>query len=133
MIDSSSGQRAGGTARALTPTEQQVIAAILSEEILGMSDLRAQLGSARVLRNWQPEGSPSIDLATLPDTPRSPLRDSIVPVDATVVDENENYLGELILWLEDGRISSLEYAWVTDAMPCSLPAVESLRISRRTT
>lgn len=34
--------------------------------------------------------------------------------------------GELILWGVDGVITDLEYAWVTDAMPTSLPSREQV-------
>lgn len=38
-----------------------------------------------------------------------------------VVDDVGHVTGELILWIEDGRPSALEYAWYTDEPPSALP------------
>jgi len=133
MADSASESRQGDAPRPLTREEHEVIEAILSEDVPGVVELRAQLIGMRVLRHWSPAGSPSVDLVTSPGTSRSPLGESILPVDASVVDDNGEYAGELILWLTDGRISSLEYSWVTDSMPRSLPPVRNMRVGRRLT
>ncbi len=53
----------------------------------------------------------------------------MLSVDAHVYDEGGDYLGELIVWMAHGRLAALEYSWVTDSMPTSLPEVETLRIS----
>jgi hypothetical protein len=78
-----------------------------------------------------PAGSPSIDFIVIGGVHRVVLDEAILPVDAHVHDESGEYTGELLLWLEDGLLSSLEYAWVTDSMPDSLPEVERLRVSLR--
>lgn len=35
-------------------------------------------------------------------------------------------LGELMIWLKDGRLSGLEYAWVTDTAPAGMPEPEDV-------
>jgi hypothetical protein len=85
----------------------------------------------RVVDNWVPSGSPSIDLEVAVNAPLAPLNDPILPVDVLVYDDQDRYLGELIVWLSNGRLSALEYAWVTESMPLSLPPVEMLRVSPR--
>jgi hypothetical protein len=117
--------------RPLTVLEHQVIRAILVDGCPGVAELRAQLGSAKVSAKWQPSGSPSIDLDISADLPTAQVADGVLPVDAHVYDEAGNYVGELLVWLSGGRLSSLEFAWVTDEMPLSLPPVNSIRISRR--
>lgn len=117
--------------RPLTTLEHQVIRAILVDGCPGVAELRAQLDSAKVSAKWQPSGSPSIDLDISADLPTAQVANGVLPVDAHVYDEAENYVGELLVWLSGGRLSSLEFAWVTDEMPLSLPPVSSIRVSRR--
>lgn len=129
-IDALTG-RGAGLPRRLTPLEYQLIRAILTDDCPSGSDLKAQLASARVSGHWEPTGSPSIDLEADIDSPAAHLSDGVLPIDAHVYDANDNYVGELIIWISDGRLSALEYAWVTDEMPQALPPVDSLRISPR--
>ena len=117
--------------RPLTALEHQVIRAILVDGVPGVAELRAQLDSAKVSARWQPSGSPSIDLDISADLPAAQLADGVLPVDAHVYDEAENYVGELLVWLSGGRLSSLEFAWVTDEMPLSLPPVSSIRVGHK--
>ncbi|WP_225446707.1 hypothetical protein [Streptacidiphilus sp. PB12-B1b] len=44
---------------------------------------------------------------------------------AQVLDE----FGELLVWIEDGVLAALEYAWITDEMPAALSAVERIRLT----
>ena len=133
MVDSASDGEQGEAPRPLTRAEHDVIEAILSQDVPGVAELRTQLIGMRVLRHWSPTGSPSVDLETLPEAPRSPLAEHVFPVNANVINDNDEYVGELILWLTDGRISGLEFSWVTDSMPRSLPPVRNLQIGRSLT
>lgn len=117
--------------RPLTALETQVIGAILTDECPAADELRAQLKLARVSRAWPPTGSPSIDLEIPPDAPPAPISEAVLSMDVRVNDTRGRYTGELIVWLTDGRLSPLEYAWVTDSMPHSLPPVEELVVRRR--
>lgn len=84
--------------------------------------------------NWTGDwtgDSPSIVLELPADAPAADLLEPILPVDVRVYDKRGNYLGSLIVWLSNGRLSALEYAWITDTMPPSLPEVEMLRVSQR--
>lgn len=117
--------------RPLTALEYQVIRAILIDGVPGVAELRAQLESAKVSAQWQPVGSPSIDLDIPADLPTAHVAEGPCPVDAHVYDAAENYVGELLLWLSGGRLSSLEFAWVTDEIPLSLPPTSRIRVSRR--
>jgi hypothetical protein len=128
MSKDAEGDQDGGLPRPLTTLEQQVMAAILKDDWPGARELRAQLDTVRVTDNWAPSGSPSISLEVPSDAPAAPLDERMVPVETQVYDEQGNYIGELIVWLSNGRLSGLEYTWVTDEMPLSLPTVEMLRV-----
>ncbi|MFD8576724.1 hypothetical protein ACFV1H_15540 [Streptomyces virginiae] len=41
------------------------------------------------------------------------------------------HIGEILVWTDRGAtLAALEFAWVTDAMPTSLPAIVNGRLSR---
>lgn len=48
-----------------------------------------------------------------------------------VVDDRGHSIGELILWVEDGLPSSLEYAWYTEQPPTALPELDRVVIEPR--
>lgn len=125
------GRPSTGLARPLTSRERQVLTAIVAACPSGRGELLAQLATARVTGHWKPEGSPSVDLVVDDAAPAAPVNGPILPVDAHVYDEREEYLGELIVWLAEGRLSALEDAWLTDSVPGSLPPPEWLRMSPR--
>lgn len=53
---------------------------------------------------------------------------SPVPSSPTVVAEDGEPIGGLLLWLDDdGYIDCLEYWWVTDEMPTQLPAADQVQ------
>lgn len=98
--------------------------------------LRRQVEVALYDRPWF-EGSQSFDIHVPEDSPRywagkaagpgtqivpgcSVRLDSTRPVSVT------NYIGEVFLWVQDGRLDSLEYTWVTDEMPTELPRLDQL-------
>jgi len=49
-----------------------------------------------------------------------------VRVDGAVPDSDTNIIREAYSWLQDGRLSAMEYWWVTDEMPDSLPRLDQL-------
>ncbi|MGW5877206.1 hypothetical protein ACWFMI_11740 [Nocardiopsis terrae] len=114
--------------RELSPREKGVLEEILSRDIPGFEELRQQVQNARVSGNWGSD-LPSIDIEVPETTPRSSVRNIIAPVDVSVLGERGEYLGEILVWLDDGRISAVEYAWVSDSPPRELPEVRQLKIS----
>ena len=119
--------------RNLNDREREVIAHILSVEFDGVAQLRSQLGYATAQESWGPQGSPSFDIDVPPDCEPSSFAENLVPVTADVTDVDGSYEGELLLWVTDGKISALEYAWVTDNMPRQLPDIPSIALSVRRT
>jgi hypothetical protein len=49
-----------------------------------------------------------------------------VPGCAWVRDANGETIGTLLVWIDRGYISALEYGWVTDQRPTELPTVEQI-------
>ncbi|WP_157856342.1 hypothetical protein [Actinacidiphila yeochonensis] len=50
-------------------------------------------------------------------------------MDAHVHDPSGAYVGEILVWTDRGAaLAGLEFAWVTDEMPTSLPAVVNGRL-----
>jgi hypothetical protein len=66
-------------------------------------------------------------LRVSPDFPASHDVRSPVPNRPWLVDHDGQFIGMLLLWLDDsGYIDCLEYAWVTDQIPTQLPDPNSL-------
>ncbi|MFD4863507.1 hypothetical protein [Streptomyces atratus] len=114
--------------RSLNAAERAVLEHILASDFTGSSELRSQIGQAEVVATWSP-GSMSVDLRVLEPASRAPLNAGLVPVGAHVLDELGEYVGELLVWIEDGMLAGLEYAWITDEMPAALPTVERIRLT----
>jgi hypothetical protein len=52
---------------------------------------------------------------------------SPVPSRPTVLDQDGEMIGLLLLWLDkEGYIACLEYGWVTDDMPATLPTPDQI-------
>ncbi|MET8536922.1 hypothetical protein ACFRCW_33135 [Streptomyces sp. NPDC056653] len=111
--------------------EEVVLRHVLSAEFEGAQELRAQISLVEVVAVWG-LGSVSVDFRMRGRTAaRSAQREGHIPVDAEVVNEAGQYVGELLVWVHHGALAGLEYAWVTDEMPTALPAVESIRLRGR--
>jgi hypothetical protein len=113
--------------RALTELERELLTRVLSGDFVGGQELRAQLKQVQVSGAWA-EGSPSIDLQVIGSAVPALLTLSPVPIDAAVVDEAGAPVGELLVWLKDGMLAGLEYAWYTDAAPKVLPTPDRIRL-----
>lgn len=61
-----------------------------------------------------------LDPVDLPDGP-TPGR--------TFVYDGDELIGEVLVWLQHGRLSGLEQAWFTDEPPRQWPSPESLRLA----
>jgi hypothetical protein len=104
-----------------------VRAVLAAEEFPGQRELLTQVDGLRVV------GGPvtMLDLAVDGDFPRSPVDRNPVRNDvAWVYDEEGTPIGMLLVWTEDGYLSGLEYGWVTDEPPTTLPTVEQVRFDR---
>ncbi|MEU5372844.1 hypothetical protein ABZ362_28435 [Streptomyces sp. NPDC005951] len=116
--------------RPLNADERAVLEHVLSAEFVGASQLRSQLDRTEVIAVWGPD-SVSVDLRVRePCEHAAALATALVPVDAHVHDLSGAYVGEILVWTDRGAtLAALEFAWVTDEMPMSLPAVVDGRLS----
>jgi hypothetical protein len=106
--------------RLLTPQEAALlrkIVVVLSEEVAPA--LEAQIASALVV------GGPPTMLAIEvgDDVQRVGLDNGPIPVTAISAD------GEVLVWLTEGRLSALEYAWTSDAVPSGMPSADMVTVT----
>jgi hypothetical protein len=110
--------------RRLNPAEYRVMRHILLEEFDGHEALLAQLDRAEVVGSWGP-GSVSVDLR-VPDAAAAHGVSGPVPKRSLITDDNGELVGELILWVTEGVLSALEYAWYGDDAPRELPSPDAI-------
>lgn len=75
-------------------------------------------GSITMLALSIPSSSPHIGL------PDGPYPGPHADVHISVVDNAGNDIGGILLWIDAGRLSTLEYFWYTDDPPIELPPVD---------
>ncbi|MGA5041983.1 hypothetical protein ACPCA8_33840 [Streptomyces capoamus] len=115
--------------RPLNADERAVLEHVLSAEFVGASQLRSQLDRTEVIAVWGP-GSVSVDLRVREPRERAALPEALVPLDAQVHDPSGAYVGEILVWTDrGGTLAALEFAWVTDEMPATLPVVLDGRLN----
>ncbi|MFE5815377.1 hypothetical protein ACFQ6S_18470 [Streptomyces sp. NPDC056479] len=115
--------------RPLNADERAVLEHILSGEFVGASQLRSQLDHTEVIAVWGAD-SVSVDLQVREPCEHAALPEALVPVDGQVHDPSGAYVGEILVWTDRGTtLAALEFAWVTDEMPASLPAIVDGRLS----
>lgn len=109
--------------RALTGRESAMLTHLLSVPFNGAADLLAQIPFAQATGSWgTTEDSASIDLQVVSPTVRSAgCPDGPVPIEANIYDDSGEYAGEFLVWVENGRLSALEYATISDEVPTELP------------
>lgn len=118
----------GTAVRSFDELQVRLLRHLLSVQFRGVEELRRQLDVAKISKNWG-ETSASFDIVVPSDVPQASLADGPAPIEALVEDERGEYLGELILWISQGTISALEYAWVTDMPPVKLPDVGEISVA----
>lgn len=114
-------------ARELSRAEREVLEFVVSAGFEGADRLRAQLPRCRVVAIWA-AGQPSVDLAVPGTVAAARIPDGVLPSGAEVRDSAGRYLGEVLVWVENGYLSALEYAWVTDEAPDRLPDISMLKL-----
>jgi hypothetical protein len=93
----------------------------------GQTELLAQVPLLQI------DGGPITFLGLVVDrsaAPRSDFGDGPAPGFAGVFGEDAAPMGTLLLWIKDGYLSALEYAWLTDEPPVELPKAEQIRFGR---
>lgn len=102
--------------RTLTDNEAQLLAKLL-EAAKGGTGLLDQIGAVQVAD----DSTPTFLSLTTPEALRvQGFRDGPLPGRFPVTHDGE-IVGEMLVWVEDGRLAGLEYAWVTDDAPTGMP------------
>ena len=104
--------------RPLSAREREILDLLLSVEFPGVTELREQARSVTADR----EGM-IIDLIVGDELPRAEVL-SRTPVQAVV--DGDGYDGGLLLFVDDGQLSALEYWWVTEEKPSMLPPLSAV-------
>lgn len=106
--------------RSLTDLEAGVIAKLLSAGRAGSAEYLAQIPFSRVVSTWG-AGSPSVDVEVRSGVDPAAGSANGIFAEGGVTDRAGTSVGEVILWVEGGWLSGIEYAWYTDERPRSLP------------
>lgn len=118
----------GEVPRPLTAAESAVLALLLSVEFPGVDELRLQAASAAVVRRCDC-GCPSVALEVPEGVPlASGLSSRLVPAEGVVSPIGDGVPGEIILFVDDGRLSYLEYVCYAD-VPKEWPALDRISVS----
>ncbi|WP_290056936.1 hypothetical protein [Amycolatopsis solani] len=107
------------SSRPLAPDERATLDVLLARDFPGAAELRVQAATARVTGRCGC-GCPTIDLAVDETTPRAALEESVA-VEADAPD------GGLIVFVDEGRLSCLEYWTTTGETPAGFPKPEEIR------
>jgi hypothetical protein len=110
--------------RAMSSEEAGVIRSILSRaELRGSGPLIADLDGALVAN----ETTWILDVKVSNSDQGADLPDGPFPAQAFVPSSAE-YQGEVIIWITDGHLSGLEFAWVSDAPPTRWPRADEMAV-----
>lgn len=114
--------------RPLMPAENSVLALLLGVEFPGVDELRVQAASATVVGGCDC-GGPSIALR-MPDAAplASGLTSRLAPAEGVVSPQGDGVPGEIILFVDEGRLSYLEYVYY-DAPPKEWPTLDRVSVS----
>jgi len=117
--------------RPLTPAEKGIMDALLTPGFPGVEELRAQVPYARVAVECDC-GCPSIDLVVSPDAPLSSVKthNHLAPVKAWVTPVASERFGKIILCVENGSMTTLEYVFYDYPSPSGWPSLDRLAVER---
>ena len=104
--------------RPLSHRERDALNLLLSADFAGAPELRLQANSVEGLGEKM-----IVELIVDQALPKATVVGR-VPVQAVV--DGDGYDGGLLLFVDDGRLSALEYWWVTENMPPAFPPIEAV-------
>lgn len=116
------------TLRPLSRSETEVLSFILAADFPQGARLRAQLKGLQVIGRCDC-GCPSIDLETSSGAlPATGFESRLLPVEAVVSPARIEPPGEVIVFVDDGRLSGLEYVYYSDTPPVDWPGLGRLTL-----
>jgi hypothetical protein len=123
------GRTAKFEPRDLSTDEAAVLALLLRAEVQGAAELREQAEHVKVTGQCGC-GCPSVELTTQASAPKSPSAGRLWPAELAIAPANDDPGGEVILFLEGGHLSYLEYIWYTETPPVTWPPANRLSITQ---
>jgi hypothetical protein len=110
--------------RDLTSRERTLLSFLLAARAFpGAQELAAQVEGTRVVGGR----ATLLDLATPKNAPSSARQDGPIPIRAFVQSPDGESLGEILVWVKDGCLAGLEFAWYTDDTPTEMPEPDRIR------
>jgi hypothetical protein len=112
----------------LTEQVRELLHHVLSEaDFPGSDELLQQASGVNVV------GGPvtMLDLRVTGPTSASAFTDGPIPLSVMVLDSADVTFGELLIWVNGGYLSSLEFAWWSDDPPDQLPSLDHVRVARK--
>ncbi|MEU2014345.1 hypothetical protein, partial [Nocardia sp. NPDC019302] len=107
--------------------EISVVTKLLSSDAPGATEYLAQVPYAQVVATWG-VGSPSVDLSVRPGAVQASGAPDGIFASGAVTDRDGSPIGEVILWVQNGWLSGIEYAWYTDERPRALPEPDRIAL-----
>lgn len=100
-----------------------VLSEVASSDPEGAAALHGQVGAARVVGG----AATMLELRVPADAAGASVPDGPLPVRAVSVDASGGPIGEVVVWVQGGRLTALEHAWYTDEPPDHFPRPSELR------
>jgi hypothetical protein len=115
------------TPRPLTADERRVLDLLLGSTFVGADELRQQATQAMVTGRCDC-GCPTVDLSVPQDALPAPVIGPTAPVEVRVTPVGGEPVGEVLLFVKAGRLSSLEYVYYTDSPPRKWPPADRMTV-----
>lgn len=108
--------------RSLNQDEERVLRTLLAPEFPGADELRAQIPDVRVVATCDC-GCPTIDLTVPASLPQASTttRDGRIPYEGDVKGPDGVSIADIMVFVEEGRLSSLEYVTHQEPAPNDWP------------
>jgi hypothetical protein len=116
--------------RPLAADERAILDHLLSLEFEGVEQLRRQAAEATVVGRCDC-GCPTIEIETTASALAVPLEGRLAPIEGRVLPIADEPSGDVILFVDDGRLSSLELVWYTETPAEAWPPVARVELFRR--
>jgi hypothetical protein len=115
--------------RPLSRTEQELLTSIIAGGAFGGAEtVRSQIPNTRVLS----ETPTFLSLVVEDQEPCTECSDGPIPVRALVErfgsTASSDPVGEILVWIKDGLLAGLEFAWFSDDQPSSFPSPDQIHI-----
>jgi hypothetical protein len=115
--------------RPLNEAERRILDALLAVDFPGVAEIRAQMPHTMVVGRCDC-GCPTVSLTVPNDIPASAVHTPIrlAPAEGRVTPIANEPPGDIILFVDNGRMSSLEYVSYVDPAPSEWPPLDRVTV-----